>query len=528
MPDEFRNEPLTDFSRPANRTGFQEALASVQKTLGRKYPIRIGTESILGSRLLPRENPSHPDQIVGQICLSDPSHAEQALEKARDAFLRWRGAPLPSRAALLRKAAQLMRRRRFWLAAWEVVEVGKPWAEADADVAEAIDFLTYYPEQMLRWESETQVGQLPGEQNLYRHEPLGPGVVISPWNFPLAIATGMTAAALVAGNTVTLKPAEQSSILGLHLVEILLEAGIPPGVVNFLPGLGNEVGEVLVRSPKIHWIAFTGSKEVGLKIIRLAAEIPPGQSHVKRVIAEMGGKNGIIVDQDADLDEAVVGVAASAFGYQGQKCSACSRVIVLESIVPRFLDRLVETVRSLKIGPAEEPGTLIGPLVDKEQLDKVRGYIELGKKEGRLLFQGPVPTGLTGYFVGPALFTDVQPEARIAQEEIFGPVLVVLTAKTFEEALRIANGVPYALTGGLYSRSPAHIEQAKEQFQVGNLYINRKITGAQVGRQPFGGYRLSGIGYKTGGPDYLLQFLQQRAITENTLRHGFAPLEEAP
>ncbi len=522
----FHNEPLTDFSIESNRTAFKEAIRRVRACLIQEIPLVIGANRPLPAPRLTRKNPSRLQEILGRIGLSEPAHAERALDAAESAAAGWRNSPVSARTEILQRAADLLRQRRFELAAWEVLEVGKPWIEADADVAEAIDTLVYYSQEMLRWTEQVSIGQVPGEHNLYPHEPLGPGVVISPWNFPLAILTGMTAAALVTGNTAILKPAEQSSIIAFHLVEILLEAGVPPGVVNFLPGIGEEIGEYLVRSPRVHWIAFTGSKNVGLRIIRTAAEVPEEQHWVKRVIAEMGGKNAVIVDQDADLDEAVTGVAASAFGYQGQKCSACSRVIVLEPVADRFLDRLVETARSLPIGPAEDPGTVIGPLVDDQAFERVLKTIEAGKRQGHPVFQADVPQGMDGYFVGPTLFTQVKPESPLAQEEIFGPVLAVFSVKSFEEALSIANSVPYALTGGVYSRSPGRIEQAKREFHVGNLYINRKITGAMVGRQPFGGLGLSGIGYKAGGPDYLLQFLQARTITENTLRHGFAPPEE--
>ncbi len=522
----FYNEPLTNFSLAKDRAAFQEAIHRVKASCGKTIPLVIGPQRITTPQTMVRLNPSHPKEVVGYVSKAEASYADLVFAQAEAAFLIWRRLPLTERVQILKQAAGLIRQRRLELAAWEVIEVGKPRAEADADVAEAIDYLNYYGDQMLRLGEEVPLGQPPGEQNLYRREPLGPGVVISPWNFPLALLTGMTTAALAAGNTVLLKPAEQSSVVAYHLVEILLQVGVPPGVVNLLPGIGEEIGEYLVRSPKIRWIAFTGSKAVGLKIVRLASEVPSGQHHIKRVIAEMGGKNAIVVDEDADLDEAVAGVAVSAFGYQGQKCSACSRVIILESIADRFLERLIETTRSLPIGPAEEPGTVIGPLVDEEARERVLRSIERGQSEGHLIFQGTVPEGLDGYFVGPAIFTDIDPHSPLAQEEIFGPVLVVFTAPTFEEALKLADDSPYALTGGIYSRLPRHIEQAKQEFQVGNLYINRKVTGALVGRQPFGGLRLSGIGYKAGGPDYLLQFLQSRTITENTLRHGFAPIED--
>ncbi len=517
----FKNEPLTDFSIAANRAAFQEALARLRSSLGRKIPLLIGSQQILPHQWMPRRNPSHPNELVGLIARAESIHTDQVLAQAESAFPAWRRVPLPERAAILQRAARRLRERRFELAAWEVMEVGKNWVEADADVAEAIDYLHYYADQMLQLQDQAPLAQVPGERNLYRREPLGPGVVISPWNFPLAILTGMTAAALITGNCVILKPAEQSSIVAFHLAQILRESGVPPGALQFLSGMGKEIGEALVRSEKIRWIAFTGSREVGLKILHTASELAPTQGFVKRVIAEMGGKNAILIDQDADLDEAVLGVAASAFGYSGQKCSACSRVIALRPILERFLDRLIQTTQSLPIGNGEDPSTVIGPLVDEAAKEKVLRFIEIGKSEGRLAFQGTLPAGLQGFFVPPAIFTDVKPENKIAREEIFGPVLAVMAADSFEEALEIANNVPYALTGGLYSRSPRHIEQAAEEFRVGNLYINRKITGAVVGRQPFGGLRLSGIGYKAGGPDYLLQFLQARTITENTTRHGF-------
>lgn len=524
----FQHEPLTDFSKPEHRAAFQRELANARAHLGQKIPLLIGAERIFPERTLARENPSHPCEIVGQVGLADPSHAQAAIRHALRAFPAWAGTPLAKRAQIFRRAAELTRSRRLELAALEVVEVGKSWVEADADVAEAIDFMTYYPNELSRWEAQTAIGQVPGEENQYRREPLGPGAVIAPWNFPLAILAGMSTAALVCGNPALLKPAEQASALAWRLVQIFLEAGVPAGIVQFLPGLGEEVGVHLVRSPHLHWIAFTGSKRVGLEILRRAAEMPPGQFHIKRVIAEMGGKNAIVIDQDADLDEATLGVLASAFGFSGQKCSACSRVIVVGPILEPFLERMKEAVCSLPIGPAEEPGTVIGPLVDKEAQQRVLRAIETGKREGTAALEVSPPAGLEGYFVGPVIFTGLAPKSVTAQEEIFGPVLAVLPADSFEQALAIANAVPYALTGGVYSRSPAHIDQAKEAFQVGNLYINRKITGAIVGLQPFGGLKLSGSGYKAGGPDYLLQFMKSRTITENITRHGFAPPTSGP
>jgi RHH-type proline utilization regulon transcriptional repressor/proline dehydrogenase/delta 1-pyrroline-5-carboxylate dehydrogenase len=414
-----------------------------------------------------------------------------------------------------------MQKRRFDLAVWEVFEVGKTWREADADVTEAIDFLRYYAREMLRLSVPQTLGHYPGEKNLYLYRPRGIGLVISPWNFPLAIPTGMVSAAIVAGNCVLFKPSNLSPIMGYHLAKILEVAGLPKGVLNFLPGEGESVGEYLVRHPDVSFIAFTGSKVVGLKIVELAGKILPRQRQVKRVVAEMGGKNAIIVDDTADLDLAVQGAVASAMGYQGQKCSACSRVIVLETVYEEFLKRAVNAVKCLRIGSPEDPGNVIGPVIDAKAQEKIRSYIEKGKKLGQAILVMDAPPG--GFYVGPSIITDLQPHDSLAQEEIFGPVLAVFKAKHFEEALEIANGVDYALTGGVYSRSPANIQRAMEAFEVGNLYINRGITGALVGRQPFGGFRMSGIGSKAGGPDYLTQFMVPKTISENTLRRGFAP-----
>jgi RHH-type proline utilization regulon transcriptional repressor/proline dehydrogenase/delta 1-pyrroline-5-carboxylate dehydrogenase len=429
---------------------------------------------------------------------------------------------------LLVRCANILRRRRFELAAWEVFETAKQWREADADVAEAIDYCEYYAAEMLRL-SRPQRRDVPGEENEYFYEPRGVAVTIAPWNFPLAILCGMTTAALVAGNTVIMKPAEQSPVSATKLMEVFEEAGVPAGVVNFLPGIGEEIGPILVQHPDVEIIAFTGSRAVGLEIQRQAAQTPRGQTHVKRVITEMGGKNAAIVDETADLDEAVHGIVASAFGYAGQKCSACSRAIVLESVYDTFLTRLVEATRSLKVGPAEDSSAFVGPVIDQEARDRVRKYIEIGKNEGRLVCgvdAGPLAS--QGWFVGPHIFADVKPEATIAQEEIFGPVLAVIKARDLDHAIEIANGTPYALTGGIFSRSPENVERVRREFRVGNLYINRKITGALVDRQPFGGFKLSGVGSKAGGPDYLQQFLIPRTITENVLRRGFAPMADAP
>jgi RHH-type proline utilization regulon transcriptional repressor/proline dehydrogenase/delta 1-pyrroline-5-carboxylate dehydrogenase len=521
----FRNEPLTDFSREDARRAMQQAVEEVGRQLGRTYPLVLGQQSVPTAQTIDSVNPSHCRQLVGRCGRATPAQAEQAVAAALAAFPAWRDTDAKVRADYFFQAAKVLRRRRFELAAWQVYECGKQWREADADVAESIDYCAYYAREMLRL-AVPQHRDVAGEDNEYFYDPRGVTVVIAPWNFPLAILCGMTTAALVTGNTVIMKPAEQSAVNGAKLMEVCQEVGLPPGVVNYLPGAGEEVGPVLTQHPDVAMITFTGSKNVGLLINRQAAE-KPGRDHVKRVIAEMGGKNAIIVDEDADLDEAVRGVAASAFGYQGQKCSACSRAIVLQPIYDQFLTRLVEATRSLKVGPAEDPGTFVGPVIDEEARQRVLHYIDKGKQEAQLIYAGDVG-GLAqeGYYVAPHIFAQVAPTAVIAQEEIFGPVLAVIAAPDMDQALRIANGTPYALTGGLYSRSPQHIARVRRELRVGNLYINRKITGALVDRQPFGGFKFSGIGSKAGGPDYLLQFVQPRTITENTMRRGFAPMTE--
>jgi RHH-type proline utilization regulon transcriptional repressor/proline dehydrogenase/delta 1-pyrroline-5-carboxylate dehydrogenase len=522
----FHNEPPTDFARADSREAMVRALEELRVQLGRFYPLSIGGQDVdTGPRRLDSVNPSQSSRVVGQAALAGVKEAETAIAAARSAFPAWGNTPARKRAAILIKAASIMRSRRFELAAWEIYECGKPWAEADADVAEAIDFCEFYAREMIRL-AEPRRRDVAGETNFIEHIPRGVAVVIPPWNFPLAIPTGMTVAALVAGNTVILKPAEQSPVITWHLTNILREAGLPAGVLNYLPGLGEEAGQALVNHPGVDVVAFTGSRDVGLLINRQAALTRPGQGHIKRVIAEMGGKNAILIDDDADLDEAVVGVIHSAFGYAGQKCSACSRAIVLEGIHDAFLGRLVEAARAVKVGPAGDPETLVGPVIDADARRRILDYQRLAATEGRVVFHADVGSlGDQGYFVGPMIVAEVKPNARLAQEEIFGPVLAVLKANDLDEGLRIANGTPYALTGGLYSRSPANIGRVAREFYVGNLYINRAITGALVDRQPFGGFKLSGIGTKAGGPDYLLEFLLTRCVTENTMRRGFAPEE---
>lgn len=518
----FHNEPLSDFARAENRQAMAAALAAVKPQLGKSYPPVIDNQPVAGTPFADSVNPSHTSQIVGKWGVSTPEIANRAVASCLRASDTWRETPVSERADFLRRSAAVMRKRRFELAAWIVLETGKPWRESDADVAEAIDFCEYYAlEAEKLWKPQHR--DVPGEENAYFYEPRGVAVVIAPWNFPLAILTGMATAALVTGNTVVMKPAEQSSIVGAKLMEIFQEAAVPPGVVNFLPGNGEEIGPLLVSHPDVALIAFTGSLKVALLINEQAAKAHAGP-FVKKVIAEMGGKNAVIVDSDADLDEAVKGVVDAAFGYQGQKCSAGSRAIVLESIYDQFLSRLTEATRSLTILPAENPGCAVGPVIDAEARDRIRSTIEKGKSEARLVYTADLgDLANEGYYIGPTVFADVPETASIAQEEIFGPVLSMMKAKDLDDALRIANGTKYALTGGVYSRSPEHLAAVKKRFRVGNLYVNRKCTGALVDRQPFGGFKLSGIGSKAGGPDYLLQFVIPRTVTENTMRRGFAP-----
>jgi RHH-type proline utilization regulon transcriptional repressor/proline dehydrogenase/delta 1-pyrroline-5-carboxylate dehydrogenase len=519
----FRNEPLTDFSRAEARRAMDAALAQVMAQLGRMYPPIINGQAVATAATFDSLNPSHCKQIIGRCGRANVEQANAAVAAAKAAFPAWRDTDPAKRADYLFQAAEVMRRRRFELAAWQVYECGKPRREADADVAESIDYCEFYGREMLRL-AQPRRRDVPGEENIYFYEPRGVAVVIAPWNFPLAILCGMTTAALVTGNTVIMKPAEQSAVIGAKLMEIFQEIRLPLGVVAYLPGIGEEIGPVLVEHPDVAMIAFTGSRSVGLHINRQAAEVRPGQEQIKRVLAEMGGKNAIIIDDDADMDEAVHGVVASAFGYAGQKCSACSRVIVLESLHDAFVARLIEATRSLKVAPAEDPGCTVGPVIDAEAYQRIQGVIEKSKNEGRLVYAGDAGTlREEGYYIAPHIFDDVEPMTNLAQEEIFGPVLAVLRARNLDHALEIANSTSYALTGGLFSRSPEHIARVKREFRVGNLYINRKITGALIDRQPFGGFKMSGIGSKAGGPDYLLQFVLPRTITENTLRRGFAP-----
>jgi RHH-type proline utilization regulon transcriptional repressor/proline dehydrogenase/delta 1-pyrroline-5-carboxylate dehydrogenase len=512
----------TDFAEEERRNRSSLAFENVRQQLGKTYLPLLNGEYVNTSTFVDSLNPSNFNQVVGKVGLLSIEQAEEAMKFAKAAFPAWKKTSVKQRADILRQAGKIMEQRRAELSAWIVLEVGKPVKEADAEISEAIDFCLYYADEMERLDQGV-IYDVSGETNRYIYQPKGIAVVISPWNFPLAIACGMTVAALVSGNCTLLKPAETSSVITAKFTEILMEAGIPKGVFQYVPGKGSQVGAYLVNHPDTHVIAFTGSQEVGCRIYAEAAILKPGQKHLKKVIAEMGGKNTIIVDESADLDQAVVGVVQSAFGYSGQKCSACSRVIVLQPIYDAFVERLVEATKSLNIGETELPSTQVGPVIDANAQSRILEYIEIGKKEAKLALELPAPS--QGYFIGPVIFSEVPPDGVIAQQEIFGPVLAVIRANNFQEALEFANGTNYALTGGLYSRTPSHIAQAQADFEVGNLYINRNITGAIVARQPFGGFKLSGVGSKAGGPDYLLQFLEPRTITENIQRQGFAPIE---
>jgi RHH-type proline utilization regulon transcriptional repressor/proline dehydrogenase/delta 1-pyrroline-5-carboxylate dehydrogenase len=521
----FRNEPDADWTLPHVRDAARRALEKVRGGLGRTWPLHVGGRDVETADLWDSANPARPAEVVGRVCQAGPAEVESAVAAADDAPPAWRDAPPDRRAALLRAAAELARVRLPELAAWEVLECAKPWDEAWADVTEAIDYLEYYAADMLRLAAPRALGSTPGETDDLLYQGKGVAVVIAPWNFPLAISCGMSAAAIVAGNTVVYKPSEHSPVIGRLLADLFREAGAPPGVFNYVPGRREIIGDRLTSDPRVAVIAFTGSAAVGLHVVRTAAETPPGQGHVKRVIAEMGGKNAIIVDDDADLDEAVPGVLASAFGYAGQKCSACSRVIVTAGIRGRFLERLVEAARGLPIGSPEDPATAVGPLISAAAKEKVLGYVDLAAREGRIVYKGTAPAG-DGHYAPLVIADGIRPEHRLAREEVFGPVLAVMQVDSFDQALEWALAAPFALTGGVFSRSPAHLDAARRRFRVGNLYLNRGCTGAKVGRQPFGGFGLSGVGSKAGGPDYLLQFLDPRTVTENTLRRGVLPAAE--
>jgi 1-pyrroline-5-carboxylate dehydrogenase len=519
MKTPFRNEPLTDFTSAENIAAFKDALAGVCVRLGEHYPLVIGGEAITTSETLVSLNPANPSQVVGRVAKATPELADRAVRGAAEAFELWRRVPYEERARYLFSAANRMRARKHEFSALMVLEVGKSWAEADADTAEAIDFLEFYGREMMRLGPPQPTAPCSDCDNDLYYIPLGAGVVIPPWNFPLAIATGMTAAAIVTGNTAVLKPASAAPVVAAWVARLFNEElGMPPGVLNYLPGPGELVGDALVEHPLTRFIAFTGSKEVGLRIFERAARLQPGQRWLKRTILEMGGKDAILVDETADLEAAAAGIVTSAFGFGGQKCSACSRVIAVAGVYDELLDKVAARTSALQVGdPAIGPEVRIGPVVDAGALRKHLDYIDIGKREGRLVCGGaaiPNPTG--GYFLQPTILAEVDPAARIAQEEIFGPVLAVIRATDFDEGLAIANNTEYGLTGGVYSRRRDRLERAWREFHVGNLYFNRKITGALVGIEPFGGFNLSGTDSKAGGSDYLLLFTQAKVVSEKT------------
>jgi 1-pyrroline-5-carboxylate dehydrogenase len=508
----FTNEPFTDFSAPENKQAMQEALAKVRAELGRTYDMKIGGKAVATGKTFTSVNPARPAEVIGTHHAAGAKEADAAVAAAQAAFATWRKTTVEERSSLLVRAAAMIRERHFEFCAWLTVEVGKNWAEADADVGECIDFLEFYAREALRLNAATTPIQYPGEKNLLRYVPLGVGAVIPPWNFPFAIMAGMTAAAIVTGNTVVLKPSPDAPTIAAKFVALLEEAGLPAGVVNLIQG-GPEPGRVITEHPQVRFIAFTGSKKVGLEIHERAAKTQPGQKFIKRTILELGGKDCIIVDADSDLDSAADGTVASAFGFNGQKCSACSRVVVEDKVYDKFVEKLRERVEKLQVGdPAENfySGPVINP-VAKERLLK---YIEVGKQEGKLLTGGKAIDKEGGYYIAPTVFTEVAPTSRLAQEEIFGPLLAVIRSKNFEDALEIANDTEYGLTGAIYTSSREKLNRAREDFHVGNLYFNRKCTGAMVGAHPFGGFNMSGTDSKAGGPDYLTLFTQGKSIAE--------------
>ncbi len=517
MPDSppFRNQPLTDFSKTESLSQMEAALRKVRQQLGKEYALLFGGEKIHCEEKFSSLNPSRKQEVVGIFQKSTRELADRAIGAAEAAFADWSRTPARERADALLRVSGLLQERRLELASWMVIEVGKSWVEADADVAEAIDFSEYYAREMLRLAGPQSLVQIDSEESELQYIPLGVGVVIPPWNFPLAILAGMTFATVVAGNTVVVKPSSDSPTIAAKLIEIFERAGFPKGVVNFLTGSGAQIGDHIIGHRKTRFVAFTGSKQVGLRINKLAARPQAGQIWIKRVIAEMGGKNAIVIDSDADLEEAATGVVFAAFGYQGQKCSACSRAIVVRDVYEPFLDLLREKTLSLiREGNVEQADINFGPVINERAQRSILDYIRIGKQEGRLLLGGDAGSP-EGFFIRPTILADIEARDRIAQEEIFGPVLAVIRAQDYDSALQIANDSEYGLTGSVYSRDRAKLEKAKREFHVGNLYLNRKCTGALVGVHPFGGFNMSGTNSKAGGPDYLLLFTQAKAISRN-------------
>ena len=510
----FKNEPLTDFSKFANRKAMEKALAKIRSEFGKEYPIVIGGEEIRTTNKLNSYNPSRPNEVVGVFQKADASTATRAIEVAAEKFEEWKWVEPKKRADYLFKAAKLMRKRKHEFSAVMVYEVGKTWPEADADTAEAIDFLEFYGREMLRLAGPQPVTKIPTEKNELVYIPLGVGVVVPPWNFALAILTGMTSAAVVTGNTVVLKPSSDSPLTGWKFFDLMREVGLPDGVINFVTGSGGTMGDVLVAHPKTRFVSFTGSREVGTHIYELASKVQPGQKWLKRIVAEMGGKDSIVIDDETNLEAAAQATVASAFGFQGQKCSAASRAIVVEKVYDKFVDLVKERVEKLKVGESDDSSNYMGPVINKGAEEKILQYIEKGQREGGRLITGGRKENGAGYFIRPTVIADVDPKATISQEEIFGPVLAIIKAKDFDHALEIANNTEYGLTGGVWTKNRKKIEKAKKVFHVGNFYINRKITGAMVGVHPFGGFNMSGTDSKAGGRDYLLLFTQAKSITE--------------
>ncbi len=516
LPD-YRPEAFTDFSRPENEAAFRAALDAVKATLGKTYPLVIGGNEIDVTDTFPSINPARPAEVVGHFANGTADHADQAIEAASMAFQTWQHVPVAERVRYLLRASAEMRRRKHEFSAVMVLETGKSWYEADADTAESIDFLEYYARQALRlFDQSDMLAPYPPEQLALYNIPLGVGAIIPPWNFPNAIPMGLVAAAIVAGNTVVFKPAEQSPWIAYKIAELLWSLDLPAGVLNFLTGPGEIVGARMVTHPKTRFIAFTGSKDVGLWIYENAAKMQPGQKWLKRSILEMGGKDAVLVDETANLEEAANGIVQGAFGYQGQKCSAGSRAIIVDSVYDQVTNRVVELAKKLSIGaPDEGREVYMGPVIDQDTMHRIMDYVEVGTQEGKLLLGGqPLQSLDNGYFIPPTIFGDVPWDARIAQEEIFGPVLSIVRAADFDDAIRIANSTEYGLTGALFSNDRDRLERARNEFHVGNLYLNRKCTGALVGIHPFGGFNLSGTDSKTGGPDYLLHYTQAKSVAE--------------
>ncbi len=509
----FKNEPFTDFTKKENIEIFQKEIKKIESELGKKYPLIIDGEEIYTKETFKSINPSKKDEVVGEFSIAEKGHIERAIEVAWKAFEDWKKVPAKERASILLRAAYLLRKRKHEFSATMVLEVGKNYAEADADTAEAIDYLEFYAREAVRYGEYQPLTPFEGEIPEYFYIPLGVGVIIPPWNFPLAITLGMTTASIVTGNCAILKPSSDAPLIAYKFVKLMHEAGLPKGVLNFLTGSGSKVGDPLVSHPKTRFIAFTGSREVGCHIYELASKVQQGQRWLKRVIAEMGGKDAIIIDKEANLEDAVKWTIVSAFGFQGQKCSACSRLIVHQDVYDKVIEMLNEERKKIKIGPAKE-NYFMGPVINQFSEKKILDYIEIGKKEGKLLIGGKKADLKEGFYIEPTIFYDVDENARIAQEEIFGPLLSVIKAKDFDDAIRIANNSDYGLTGSVFSLNRKNIIKAKEEFFVGNLYINRKCTGALVDVHPFGGFNMSGTDSKAGGRDYLLLFLQGKSVSE--------------